>query len=136
MLEGINIVAVVGTSLFMMASATVWFSPLMFGRAWLRELKVTEAEIEESRKNMYLHLSLTAFLYVIALSVIAQIVVRVNYLDATLMQAGVAITCLVTAVLANTALWENRTLTYFLINAGFYAYVVLVSLFMISYWPW
>lgn len=136
MLEGINIVAVAGTTFFMMASATVWFSPFMFGRVWLHELKVSESEIEASRQDMTLHLGMTALCYAAALGVLAHVVSQVNYLQASNSYVILAMTILVVAILGNTSLWENRSRVYFLVNAGFYAYFVIVGMLMIQYWPW
>ncbi len=136
MLEGINIVAVMGTTFFMMASATVWFSPLMFGKQWLQALKVSESEIEASRHDMMLHLSLTAFSYAAALAVLAHVVSQAAYLEVGNMEVIATMSVLVLAVLGNTTLWENRSWVYFLVNAGFYLYFVAVGVLMIQYWPW
>ena len=136
MLEGINIVAVLGTTFFMMASATVWFSPLMFGKQWLQALKVSESEIEASRNDMLLHLALTAFSYATALAVLAHVISQVTYIEVGNAEVIGAMTVLVVAVLGNTTLWENRSWVYFLVNAGFYVYFVVVGMLMIQYWPW
>jgi len=136
MLEGINIVAVLGTTFFMMASATVWFSPFMFGKLWLRELKITESDIDASRRDMTFYLSVTALSYAAALTVLAHVVSHMPYLEVGNTEVIVAMSVLVVAVLGNTALWENRSRVYFLVNAGFYAYFVIVGMLMIQYWPW
>lgn len=136
MLEGINIIAVFGTTFFMMASATVWFSPFMFGRQWLRELNVSESEIEASRGNMPFHLGLTALCYVLALSVLAQVLSHATYLEVENRVVIGAMAVFAVALVGNTALWENRSRVYFLVNAGFYAYFVIVGMLMIKYWPW
>ena len=136
MFDGVNIIAVIGTTFFMMASATVWFSPMMFGKLWLRELKVTEEEIEASRQSMYTHLGLTAFSYAVALFVLAFIALRIGDLEITTLEGSVIIVALVVAFLGNISLWENKTLTYFLINSSFYTYFIIIGMFMLSYWPW
>ena len=136
MFEGINLVAVLGTTFFMMASATVWFSTMFFGKAWMRALKITEAEIEASRQNLFWHLGLTALLYGLALTVLSYVVAHVTELEVTVLEAALAIAAFAVALLGSAAVWENRSRAYFMITTGFYVYFVVVGMFILAYWPW
>lgn len=136
MFEGINLVAIIGATFFMMASATVWFSPLMFGKQWLRELNATEDEIEASRQNMLVHLSINAVLYAVALLVLSIFVVRLDDMGMTLDEAAISFACFAIAMMGATALWENKSKVYVLINGSFYLYFVIVGMLLVNYWPW
>lgn len=136
MIEGINIVAVLGTTCFMMASATVWYSPMMFGKRWLKEMNVTEDEVERSRQNIFTHLTLLGIAYAVVLTTISFLIYHFNSANLQLIHLGVAFAAIPVAVLGNTTLLENRSRVYFLINAGFCVYFVIVGTFMLSYWPW
>jgi hypothetical protein len=136
MYEGVNIIAVLGTTFFMMASATIWFSPLLFGTQWLRELKVTEAEIEASRQNLVVHLGLTALLYALALYTLAWVLVRFEIERPELPLVALGSILLVVGLSGTTTLWESRSKWYFIINAGFYVFFLITGLYILSYWPW
>lgn len=136
MFAGVNIIAVLGTTLFMLASATIWFSSLLFGKVWLRALQATEAEIEASRENVVLHLIVTGFAYAVALLVLAYVVLHLDTIPLTLSQAAVGLAGFAVALLGATTLWEGKSRMYFLVNAGFYAYFVIVGMYVISFWPW
>lgn len=136
MYEGVNIVAVLGATFFMMASATVWFSPLMFGAQWLRELKVTEKEIEASRQNLVVHLGLTAIGYAVALCTLAFTLAHFRIDPNEITSVALGSVLLVVGLSGTTALWENRSRWYFIINAGFYVYFLVGGLYILSYWPW
>ena len=136
MFESVQIVSVIGTTFFMMASSTIWYSPWLFGNAWLKELGVTEAEIEASRNSLVPQLLINAFLYICALMVLSSLLTFLKDSSYTLWHVSIALSVLPVALFGTTVLWENRTVKYFLINAGFYTYFVIVSTFMLSYWPW
>lgn len=138
MIEGINIVAVLGATFFMMASATVWYSPMLFGRWWLAALGATEAEIEASRHNMLLQLCLMAISYAAALLVIALFLHEWGreFVAPDVMRFAGTLGLLVVALFGSTVLWENKHRTYFLITAGFYLYFIVVGALLIHYWPW
>ena len=136
MFEAVNEVAVIGTTFFMMASATVWFSPLLFGKGWLSELRATEAEIEASRKHLARHLGLTFASYAVILTVLGHVVAWIDNVNVTLMTAALGITAMVLSLLCALSLWENKSTKYFLISGGFYAYFVIIGMYMIAYWPW
>lgn len=136
MFEGINIIAVLGTSCFMLASATVWYSPLLFGKRWLSELGVTEAEIEASRQNVYVHLTLMGLGYAVALTGLATLLRLVSTLPISAFELGVGASVIVAALVGTTVLWENRSRWYFFITAGYYTYFIVVGILLLSYWPW
>lgn len=136
MFEGVNFIAVLGTTFFMLASATVWFSPLLFGKQWLHELNVSESDLEKSKDTMVQHLGFTGVGYFISLTIIAALLATYEPLKTELPMIAFSIAALVISLFATTALWEHRSKQYFLITAGFYCYFCIVGLFLISYWPW
>lgn len=136
MFESVNLIAVLGTTFFMLASATIWFSPLLFGKWWLQELKVTEAEIEANRQNIYLHLVLMAGGYFAALLVLMHYVVRYDVTTDVVWQHAGAVAVLVGALFGSMVLWENRSYRYFLVVGGFYGYFIVIGMVLLTYWPW
>lgn len=136
MFDSVNLIAIIGTTLFMMASATIWFSPMLFGKQWLSSLRATEAEIEATRENVLKYMVINFVLYAAALYVMAHFVRSVEILKMDILDTSFAVAVLVLSIIGSSALWEGKGKTNFFINAGFYAYFIIVGMFMISYWPW
>lgn len=136
MFELVNIVAIVGTTLFMMASATVWFSPLLFGKYWLQSLRVSEAEIEATRENVVVYLVTNFFFLAIALYVVTRLVESLGVLGMSDMYVAAHIALLAVAVVGSAALWEGKSKVNFVINAGFYVYFIIVGTLLVANWPW
>lgn len=136
MFDSVNVIAIIGTAFFMMASATVWFSPMLFGKAWLRTLRATEEEIEATRENITKYLMTNFVLYGAALFVLAQVAQIVTALKHDVLTVSLYGAVLIVSIIGSMVLWEGKGKINFFINAGFYAYFVVVGMFMISYWPW
>ncbi len=136
MFEIVNEVAIIGTTFFMMASATVWFSPLMFGKQWLDSIKVTEEEIEESKEDLVKNLIVSFVTYAAGLTVLALMVFYTEVLGLALAKVIVSISVLLVSILGIVAIWGERSKENFLIGAGFCVYFIVTGMLLINYWPW
>ena len=136
MFEAIHEFAVLGTTCFMMALATVWYSPMMFGTIWMKEARLTDDMIEKSKPDMWKHMTLTFVSYTVMLAFIAQMVVYAPLLSLKAIEAAGLLVLFVAAGAVPLVLFEGRSIRYFGIQIGFYAVFILLGTLMLQYWPW
>ena len=136
MFEVIHEFAVLGTTCFMMALATVWYSPMMFGAVWMREARLTDEMVEKAKSDMWKHMVLTFISYTIMLGLLALMVVYAPVLALTPMQASGLLALFVAAVAVPTTLFEGRSLTYYGIQVGFWILFIIIGTYILQYWPW
>ena len=136
MFEVIREFAVLGTTCFMMALATVWYSPMMFGSIWMKEARLTDDMIEKAKPDMWKHMVLTFISYTILLVLIAQMVVYAPLLSLEAIEAAGLLVLFVAAGAVPLVLFEGRSIRYFGIQIGFYAVFILLGTLMLEYWPW
>ncbi len=132
----IDIFAVIGTSLFMMALATVWYSPFLFGRQWMKEVGLTEAVLEEKESESYKHMILTFVSYSVLLSLLSLVVAYAPKLSIDSLYIAGGITLFVAALGVPSVLSEGKSLRYYMIQTGFYVVFIMTGVAMLEYWPW
>lgn len=131
----IDPLAVATTALFMMAVATVWFSPLFLGPLYERSLGRSEPAFQSGRETLTaLAGTLIAFLCIETLFAFALISAPIIGFSVRPLALGLAV--LVLSVAAVPVIWERRPLMYYAVQAGFGLAFVAGSLFILQYWPW
>ena len=136
MFELIHEFAVLGTACFMLALATIWYSPMLFGKTWMRETKITPEMLEKAQGDNWKHMFLTFVSYVIMLGLLALMVVYAPFLGLTPLFASGILSIFVVAGTVPNTLFEGRSRTYFLIQAGFHVLFIVLGTLMLQYWPW
>tara|TARA_B100000745_G_scaffold299556_1_gene250652 strand:+ start:113 stop:523 length:411 start_codon:yes stop_codon:yes gene_type:complete len=136
MFDLIHEFAVLGTTFFMMALATVWYSPMLFGKAWMRETGVTDEMVEKMQPHMWKHMLLTFVSYAGMLVFLALLVVYAPILGFVVWKAAAAVALFVALTAVAPTLFEGRSLTYYAIRVGFYVVFIVSGTLMLQYWPW
>lgn len=136
MFEAIHEFAVLGTACFMMALATIWYSPMLFGKFWMQEVGLTDEIVEKTKPDMWKHMLLTFVSYVVMLGILAHVVVYAPLLGLTPLVAAGILLVFVLAIGVPMVLFEGRSLRYYAIYTGFYALFILLGTLMLQYWPW
>ncbi len=120
----INPWAVLGSAALGMAIGMLWYSPILFGKLWIRLSGVPESAMEQVKKGGGMAKTyLGAFLNYLAMSFgLAFFLDRVGAYDVVegLSVAAVLWLGFAATVLFSSVLWERRPLALFLINAGHY----------------
>jgi Protein of unknown function (DUF1761) len=113
-------VAVAGISAFVLGG--VWYSPALFGKAWMKENNLTEAQIKAGNKGKIFGWALILTLIMSANLAMYLNEPRINFQLGLLygLLAGVWIFCGIAIV----ALFELKTGRYILINGG-YCFIAL-----------
>jgi hypothetical protein len=136
MFEVVHEFAVLGTTCFMMALATVWYSPMLFGNIWMKEARLTVDMIQKETPNMWKHMVLTFVSYAMMLVLLAQMIAYAPLLSLEAIEAAGFLVLFVVLGSVPTVLSEGKSLRYFGIQAGFYAVFILLGTLILQYWPW
>lgn len=136
MFELVHEFAVLGTACFMMALATVWYSPMLFGKAWMRETGISQEDVDAMQPHMWKHMLLTFISYAAMLMILAHVVVYAPILGFVVWKIALLIAFFVAMAAVAPALFEGRSVTYYFIRTGFYAVFIVVGTLMLQYWPW
>ena len=136
MFYGINEVAVIVSAILAIAVGSVWYSPLLFGQPWMKAVGFTEDDMEASKKKMPKLFVLGAVANIVVLYALAWFVLVAESINMSVLEMGIWITVLLAAVAAGGAVWEQKPLSYLVINVVYTAVVVIGGMHVIAYWPW
>lgn len=136
MFEGINEIAVLGTTFLMMAVATIWYSPMLFGNAWMKAVGLTDTDVEKARPNMWKQMVVTFVSYAFLLLMLAYVVMYAPVIGIATLKVALILSLSMAAFAVATVVWEGRSLIYYCINVGFYSVFILLGTLILQYWPW
>jgi hypothetical protein len=128
--------AVLGTTFFMLALATLWYSPLLFGTAWARVSKSAGVVFDESSANFVRQLSITFLAYLGEVTLIAWLLAYVPQLNLAYWQAAAVLMLFTGLVTVPPVIFEERPLAYYAIHTGFMVVFIGISVAALAYWPW
>lgn len=128
--------AVIGTTFFMLALATLWYSPLLFGTMWARVSKQAGVVFDESSANFVRQLSLTFIAYAVEVSLLAWLLAYAPGHGLVPWQLAAVLMLFTAAVTAPPVLFEDRPVAYYAIHTGFMVVFIGVSVAALTYWPW
>jgi len=115
--DGINWLAAVAGAVLAFVVGSVWYSPVLFSKIWQREVKLTDADIRAG--NMALTFGSAFVLTLVGAIVLAGYLGPEPELgDAILAGLVVSVGFICTAI-GVIYLFERRSMTLFLINAGY-----------------
>ena len=136
MFEVVNEIAVLGTALFMVAVATLWYSPYLFQKQWMRAVGLTEADVEEGEKKAKVNFLITFTSYIVSVFLIAIAIGYAQIFDIAVQKVALALAVGFASLLAGFVAWEQRTLQYYLVTVGFSSVFIIGSTCLLFYWPW
>lgn len=136
MLEHVNEVAVLVSAILTMAVGSIWYSPLLFGRQWMRAIGGTEEMFDTSRRTLALQLILALVSSFALLFVLAVFVSYAKALTVSLVMLGSLLSVLLGALVACVVIWEQKPFSYFIINIGYAVVIIFGGLVVLWHWPW
>jgi len=135
MMYDVTIIPVLVSALLATAVAYVWFSPLVFGVAWMRACGLSLDE--RIQKNTMLKMVATAVAFhTIFFFVIAQLLAQEIMSLHGLMLSCVWYVLSIATQQGVIATLERKSLVYLCIIVGYTAIVVFGGIGVIAYWPW
>ena len=117
-MENLNLLHVIVAALVAFGLGSVWFSKLMFLKPWMAAIGVTEEDAKNNTSNMGFTLGVAFVLAVITSMCISFIVGNHGAMDGFWLGAGAGAGIAATQI-GTHYLFEQRTLTHFLITAGY-----------------
>ncbi len=128
--------AVIGTTFFMLALATLWYSPFLFGAVWARVSKNAGVVFDESSATFVRQLSLTFVSYLIQVALLAFLIAYLPTIGMSPWLLMVFLMLFTAAVTAPPVLFEERPFSYYAVHTGFMLVFIGVSVASLTYWPW
>lgn len=117
----------------------LWHGPL-FGKTWLKLMKITEADMEREKKEMAgkMHwYMLAAFLQQLAVATVTAILVSalgVTDVASASLYAFLVWFAYIAATLLNGVLWEKRTIPLYLFNITYQLVILVVITLIVGLW--
>jgi hypothetical protein len=131
-MEGLNIWAVLVAALSTFLIGGLWYSPAVFGKAWMRENGFTEESLKGS--NMVKIFGLTFFLALIAAINLAMFLGPEDKPEMGALWGFAAGFGWVATFIGTHYLFERKSFTLFLINAGYSIIALTVMGVILTAW--
>ncbi|OGX27608.1 MAG: hypothetical protein A2787_02570 [Omnitrophica WOR_2 bacterium RIFCSPHIGHO2_01_FULL_48_9] len=123
----INFVAVVVAAVAYFVLGWVWYSPEVFGKAWMKELKISAKDIKKEKMGICL---LGTFLTEILAAVVLMAIIKGSFATTPFAGANVGLLAAIGFVAPATLasyLYEDRSVRLFCITVGYHT-VALVTM--------
>ncbi len=128
-----NIVSIVAAAIAGMTLGALWYSPLMFGRAWMDAIGKTQDELGSSTAPMIGSMA-ACVVTAVALAIVLSAAGVGSVTEGVTLGAVIAVGIVFTAFLSDSLFcgWGTRLL---LIQTGYRVLYILVMSAIISAWP-
>ena len=133
----INYLAILIAAIVSMVIGALWYSPVLFGKLWMKLSGISEKQIQDAKKKGMTKSYALAFLGTLVMSyVLAHFV---DYAEATTFASGMQtgfwiwLGFLVTTMLG-TVLWEGKPVKLYFLNIAHYFVVLLITGGMLALW--
>ena len=127
-----ELIAIILASVVSMAIGMLWYSPVLFGKQWMKGVGLTQEQVEESKKKHGMGKTMSlAFIFTLITAFVISTAAGTSLSGGDL-YAAVFVLWLgfVVPVMANGSLWEGKPWSLFLINAG-YQLVALMGMVLV-----
>ena len=133
----VNYIAVFASAVVSMVIGFLWYSPILFGEAWMKASGKTKKEIDSAKKkgmtSYYLAAFIATLLMAFILAYFVQYVLAATFFEG--MQAGFWIWLgFVAPVLLGSILWEGKSFSYYMINVFHYLATLMVMAGILAVW--
>ncbi len=129
-------VPVIVAAIVNMAIGFAWYSKSLFGKAWMRELGLTDATLEGMKNSMgkvYALMVLASFVIAFVLAHVINTFDAVTWMDGVMTGFWMWLGFIATTSL-NPILWEKKSWTLFGINAGYYLVSLVIMGVILTLW--
>lgn len=131
-LGNVNWLSVIVAALSAFVLGSLWYTPVLFGKAWQREIKLSDAEISQS--NMVMIFGLTFLLQFISALVLDMFIgPNANFSFGLTAGALVGLAWVATSF-GVTYLFSRKSFTLYLIDAGYYVVFYIIMGGILGAW--
>lgn len=128
--------AVLGTTFFILAFATLWYSPLLFGTVWQRVSGVADMIFDEDSSRFLPQVIIAFVSYGIQVLLIAWLLANSASIGLTPLTLWIIFSLFAGALLALPIIYEGKSWQYAAIHGGFAVVSLAVAIASLTYWPW
>lgn len=123
----INYLAVLIAAIVFMIIGSLWYSPLLFGKLWMKLSGLSKKDIDKAKKKGMGKIYLAAFIGSIITALVLEYLIDIlGYNDfITGAFSGLIIWIFIAVVMLNGVLWEGKSVALYLINI-LYQFVALI----------
>ncbi len=129
-------VAVLGTAAVVLALTTLWYSPLLFGRAWITLAKHHHVLFDETSRSYVPQLAAAFVGQLILTSVVALALPFGAVLAVSVWYIAGLIFAVAAAGMALPMIYEGKGWRYVVLHVAFLGISVVVNVLSLTYWPW
>ena len=137
-LSDLNFLAILAASVAKFVIGGLWFSPLLFVKPWLAEMKFTEEQMTAAKAKRPAHTLVPTFFLGLVQVFALGVLLRAMKPDCLACAVGTAAMCSVAfSGLSNAInyLFEGRSLRMWLITAGHDAVALAIAGLILGAWP-
>ena len=128
----LNYLAIVVATLSMFILGGLWYSPALFGKLWMRECGLTEEKLKQANmKKIYGLAFILSFIMAFNLAVFLSNSSDLVWGMTAGALAGIGWVAMAFGV---NCLFERKSLTYFLINAGYFSIAFIIMGGIVAVW--
>jgi hypothetical protein len=128
----INWLAAIAGAVLAFVVGSVWYSPVLFSRIWQQEVKLTDADIRSG--NMALTFGSAFVLTLVGAVFLAAYLGPEPELGDAILAGLVVGAAFISTAIGVVYLFERRSMTLFLINAGYQVVTYLVIGLVLGLW--
>ncbi len=133
----LNYAAIFIAALAHMILGALWYSPILFGKSWMKLMNFNAKTMEESKKRGMAKLYMIMFIVALLMSyILAHFVKYTSSMTAIEgLQLGFWLWLgFVATIMINSVLWESKPIKLYLINIGYYFISLLLMGVILASW--
>jgi hypothetical protein len=136
MFEHVNELSVLVSGVLSVAVGSIWYSPLLFGKPWMRGAGLSLADENMSTKETMILTVKAVIIQSFFYFIVAQFVFLGQAEAIPLATVGAFLAALLVSYMMGIVVWEKKSLTYLLVHAGYGILVLFGGIGVIAFWPW
>lgn len=136
MFDSVHEIAIIVTAVLAIAVGSIWYSPLLFGKHWMKALGLTADDLEIPETLMVRSVVYATLSNILLFGALALLISQYELKTLTLFREVLYVSIIAVAVLVNIAVWERRSFTYLMIHVGYIIVALAGGAFIIARWPW
>lgn len=128
--------AILATTFVVVALTTLWYSPYLFGRAWIGLAGREHVLFDESARSYVPQLAVTLLLQLILTTVVALLLAFAPVVEIPVAVLGAGLFAMAAAGMLLPMVYEGKAWQYCVLHVSFLALSVVVNVLSLYYWPW
>ena len=132
-LDKVNIWAIILAAFSYLLIGSLWYSPLLFGKLWIRLIGFSDEDFK-TKKPMWVIMALSFLSAAISALVISAVLGPRQSADFGAIVGGIIAVCWISMSKLYNVLFENQPIKLFLLHAGFDIVTFMTMGAIVGYW--